>query len=288
MTWEETILHIRTLPEFSDLVEKAYFDENLSLNVERFRTSDEFVETIRLIKMYAPESKNILDIGCGNGISTISFALLGYNVTAVEPDKSDTVGSGAIRKLVDKYNLTNIKILESYVEDLDLPKGSFDLVYARQSMHHAYNLTTFINKLSDFLHKDGILFTTRDHVVFDTKDKEAFLKSHPLQKYYGGENAFHYEEYAACMTNSGLKIEKMYRFFDNIINYFPLSSEYVKRMPIEYENIILNSFEKKYKLLSKLQIIRWLFKKKIGFKSTDCYNELKYPGRIYSFIARKI
>ena len=33
MTWEETIISIRKEEGFKDLVEKAYFDEDLELNV---------------------------------------------------------------------------------------------------------------------------------------------------------------------------------------------------------------------------------------------------------------
>ncbi len=96
MTWEETIKYIRTLPGYSDLIETSYFEEDLKLNVERFRSSDEYKETLLLLQQYVPGAKTILDIGSGNGISAISFALDGYKVTALEPDPSDTVGAGAI------------------------------------------------------------------------------------------------------------------------------------------------------------------------------------------------
>ena len=99
MNWHETIIYIRTKPEYKFLVEKAYFEEDLPLNVERFRNEEEFKETLILLKKYAPNAKNILDIGAGNGISSVAFALAGYNVTVVEPDASDTVGAEAIRKL---------------------------------------------------------------------------------------------------------------------------------------------------------------------------------------------
>ncbi len=80
MTWEETIQYIRTLPEYKELVEKAYFDEDLMLNVKRFSQSDEFKETITIINTYQPKANKILDIGCGNGISAINFALKGFEV----------------------------------------------------------------------------------------------------------------------------------------------------------------------------------------------------------------
>ncbi len=54
MNWDETIQFIRTKPEYNELVKDAYFDENLTLNVERFRKSAEYKETLRLVRYYAP------------------------------------------------------------------------------------------------------------------------------------------------------------------------------------------------------------------------------------------
>ena len=99
MTWEETIIKIRKEDDYKILVEQAYLDENLELNVQRFSKSKEFEQTLMIIKSYQPNTSSILDIGCGNGISAINLALKGYNVTAVEPDKSKTVGAGAIKEL---------------------------------------------------------------------------------------------------------------------------------------------------------------------------------------------
>jgi len=36
MNWHETIEYIRTCPEYKELVEKAYLEEDLPLNIERF------------------------------------------------------------------------------------------------------------------------------------------------------------------------------------------------------------------------------------------------------------
>lgn len=174
MTWEETIQYIRQQPQFADLVEKAYFDADLRLNVERFRASDEFAQTLLLLKRNQPNAKKILDIGCGNGISSLAFALAGFEVTAVEPDASITVGAGAIRLLKDEYQLPNLNIHVAFAEDIAFASESFDIVYVRQAMHHANNLDKFIAECARVLKKDGMLLTVRDHVVFDEADKHWF------------------------------------------------------------------------------------------------------------------
>jgi len=39
ISWEETILHIRELDQYKDLVKYAYFEKDLVKNVESFRKS---------------------------------------------------------------------------------------------------------------------------------------------------------------------------------------------------------------------------------------------------------
>ena len=287
MTWEETIKFIRTQPEYQFLVEKAYFEEDLVLNVERFIKSEEFIETLQFVKQYAPNAKSILDIGSGNGISSIAFALHGFEVKTIEPDPSETIGAGAIRKLISHYKLDNITVFEAFAEDIAFDKESFDVVYARQCMHHAYNLSKFILEGSRVLKKNGLFMTIRDHVVFDEKDKKWFLENHPLQKYYGGENAFTPQEYKQEMKNAGLKIEKEIKYFDNIINYFPITKEEVIGMYENKKNSALKQLHKKISFLANFKLIQNLYFKKINLNPEKVYDERTIPGRMYSYIALK-
>ncbi len=124
MTWEETIQMIRTKSEYSDLVDRAYFHEDLVLNVERFGKSEEYAETLNIIKEFVPEGIKVLDIGSGNGISAVNFALKGYNVTSLEPDPSNTVGCGAIQQLKKHYGLDNLTVHSAYAEDMNFNEAS--------------------------------------------------------------------------------------------------------------------------------------------------------------------
>lgn len=287
MTWEETIRFIRTQVEFKDLVDKAYFEEDLQLNVERFKQSEEFIETLYLLRQYQPNAKNILDIGSGNGISAVAFALQGYNVVTIEPDKSDTVGAGAIRKLKAHYNLSNLEIFEAFAEELQLSNENFDIVYSRQCMHHAYDLDKFVAEASRVTKKEGLLITIRDHVIFDKKDKEWFLENHPLQNFYGGENAFTPTEYKTAMQHAGFKILKEIKYFDNIINYFPSSKEEILNMfQIKKVKAILQ-LKNKIGVLSRIPFLQKMYFKKIGLDKNNVYDERKIPGRMYSYIAIK-
>jgi ubiquinone/menaquinone biosynthesis C-methylase UbiE len=287
MTWEETIKYIRTEPKYNWLVEKAYFEEVLHLNVERFRKSDEFIETLKYIKKYQPNAKSILDIGSGNGISAISFALEGFQVTTVEPDSSETIGAGAIRKLKEHYQLSNIEIFEAFAEQISFNTNSFDVVYARQCMHHAYNLNDFVKEGARVLKNNGMFFTVRDHVIYNEKDKKRFLEAHPLQKYYGGENAFTSLEYKTAIKKANLKLIEELKYYDNIINYFPITDKEIEQIQID-RNEKMNNFLKKWLFVFyKIKFINSLFSKLITLKLGAVLNEEHTPGRMYSYIAIK-
>lgn len=287
LTWEETIKYIRTQAEFKDLVGKAYFGENLPLNVERFRKSDEFIETLGLIKQNQPNAKTILDIGSGNGISAVAFALEGYDVMTLEPNPSDTIGAGAIKKSKAHYNLSNLEIFEAYAEELQFPNENFDIVYARQCMHHAYDLEKFISEASRVTKKGGLFITIRDHVIFDKKDKEWFLENHPLQKFYGGENAFTPSDYKGAMINAGLEVYKEIKYYDSVINYFPVSREEMLNMFQTQRGKAILHLYKKIGVLAKVPLVQKIYFKKIKLNKESVYDENKVPGRMYSYLCIK-
>jgi ubiquinone/menaquinone biosynthesis C-methylase UbiE len=289
MTWEETIKHIRTLPEFKMLVEKAYFEEDLPLNVERFRESEEFLETLALLSEYKSLDSTIklLDIGSGNGISSVAFALKGIKVDTVEPDPSETIGAGAIRKLKEHYLLTNMNVYQAFAEELKFPDNSYDIVYVRQCMHHAHDLKKFLLECSRVLKKGGILLTVRDHVVYNKQDKEWFLENHPLQKFYGGENAFSEDEYKAAIQEAGLTIKITLKHFESVINYFPLSKEIKESTESKNQDFIDSVVQRKLGVLSKVKFIRRMAELYVESKVGKAYDETKIPGRVYTFIAIK-
>ena len=275
LNWEQTIKHIRTDPAYADLVHEAYLGEDTEDSVLRFSDSEEFANTKELITSSLGKNDTgvpwrVLDLGAGNGIATIAFATSGFNVTALEPDPSDTIGAGAIKRMARKMGLEKfVKVEEAWGEALPFPDGAFDVVYGRQVMHHAHDLNKFVAEAARVLREGGIFVTTRDHVVFDATDKENFLERHPLHKFYGGENAFSLEEYETAITSAGLSIEQRLAPGDSAINYAPWSRNRVKT----------------------------LLKRKTGFlhlvpfMSDAAFGIVKFrlsrlPGCLYSFVAR--
>lgn len=269
MNWEETIQEVRRNPSFSDLVKEAYLSPNLKANVLRFLNSAEFSETIKEFSLAINNSNRLklLDIGAGNGISTVSFALRDYDVTALEPDPSDTVGAGAIRKVARLFKIEDkVKVDEAWGEQLPYKDNTFDIVYGRQVMHHADDLNKFVSEASRVLKVGGLFMTTRDHVIKDKKDKEAFLDRHPLHKFYGGENAFTLEEYEGAITDADLSIVRSLDASQSVINYDPWGKRKIKE---------------KLGVISNLPFVYSIAMMVVKYKLN------RIPGRLHTFLAIK-
>lgn len=286
MTWEDVIISARNNPEYHEVIRQSYLEEDLIENTERFRKSEEFAETCKILADHGePAGLNLLDIGCGNGISTVSFSIMGYNVTAVEPDKSVTVGTGAIQKLADHYNLS-LKILNGIGEQLDLPDNCFDIIYIRQTLHHASDLNKFLKECHRVIKKGGMILTVRDHVINGEKDKKWFLDSHPFHRFYNGENAFTLREYKQAFEDSGFSITRVIKHWDSVINYFPVSEADYQVYPSNIKLALNEKLIQKLGFIGRFSMVRWLFRFYRGYYPS-WYNEKLIPGRLYSFLAVK-
>lgn len=286
-SWEETIRMIQSDPEHADLVRDAYLSSNLKDNALRFESSIEFVESLKLVKKYAPNGKTLLDIGAGNGISSVAFAKNNFDVIALDPDPSKIVGTGAIKILATEFSLQNLRILESPAEKIDLPNSSIDIVYVRQAMHHAANLNQFITECSRILKPGGMLLTTRDHVIYDASDKQKFLNTHPLHRFYGGENAFTKEEYTKSMSWAGLNVKEQFGHFDSPINYFPSTAKEIAELPNTVRGNRKTALSNKLGIFSSLPGLFWLYNIYLNNKIGEALDEKRIAGRLYTFVAIK-
>jgi SAM-dependent methyltransferase len=94
-------------------------------------------ECVRLANL-GPESR-ILEIGCGSGQATRSFATRGFRITCLEP--------GANLARLARKNLSafpRVEILEVKFEDWTPEPEAFDLVLAATSIHHVANGVRYI------------------------------------------------------------------------------------------------------------------------------------------------
>lgn len=275
LTWEEAVQWLRDRPEQSNLVKYCYYDDPLETAAERFFHSEEWTELIALFK--SKSSGQVLDVGAGRGISSYAFAKSGYTVTALEPNPSQLVGAGAINNLAKSLELP-ITVVQDWGEKLPFPDNTFDIVYARAVLHHAYDLNQLCEEAARVLKPNGYLIATREHVISQKEDLQSFLDSHPLHHLYGGENAYLLDEYLTAIRSAGLKINQILTPLESAINYAPMTrserQHLVKPVLMRRVGNTLGAKLADIKILQNFYL--WYISRKINS-----------PGRLYSFLAIK-
>lgn len=233
ISWEESVELIRRDPACQKLVIDSFFDEPVTSAAERFYNSSEWEAARELIAgffpgNYEPYKMKAIDIGAGRGIASYALARDGWNVTALEPDPGDSVGSGAIQRMIAGLGVKNISVSDGRGESLDFADGEFDLVYMRQAMHHAADLEKFCREAARVLKPGGVFIAAREHVLTRKTDLQKFLDAHPLHRHYGGENAHTAAEYVAAMEKAGIGRIRIIKTYDSDVNLYPDSLESLK------------------------------------------------------------
>jgi len=256
---------LKAQPDQQELVRACFYDDPLKESAERYYHSTEWL-AVQNILVSASHGK-ALDIGAGRGISSYALARDGWSVTALEPDNSKIVGSGAIKQL-PQANL-DITVVEEYGENLPFEDNSFDLVYGRAVLHHAEDPKKFCQEATRVLKKGGLFLFTREHVLSRKTDLQTFLKSHPLHNLYGGENAFLLSVYKDAITGNGLIIKKIFGPYDSDINLFPVTLE-----------VIRGKISRK----TCFPIPQWVMRNIVVPLLSKCD---KTPGRLFTFLGTK-
>jgi len=278
-TYEESVRWMRCQPELSQLVKFCYLDQDNLAAAERFVLSEEFVEVVKILKIKeSPIKLRILDLGCGNGIASYAFASLGHEISAVDPDTSNDVGLGATKKLAAVVNNGSIVTYQAFAEALPFENATFDIVYARQALHHFTDLGKGLSECSRVLKPKGLLLATREHVVSNNEQLKTFLDEHLLHKLHDGENAYPLKDYLSAIEQSGIKLLNSFAPFDTVINHFPMSN-------LELKNSLFERLARKIGSFPAKNILNIPFVEKIYryYLSQNC----DYPGRAYSFFGFK-
>lgn len=264
MTWEQAVMWLREQPDQQAMVKACFYDDPLIEAAERYWNSSEWAA----ISAFLPQPPiNALDIGAGRGIASYALAKQGYTVTALEPNASSIVGAGAIRLLAEDADIS-IQVEQSWGEQLPFANETFELVHARQVLHHAHDLKQLCMEACRVLKPGGIFIATREHVISHEKDLVAFHDSHALHKYYGGEHAYRLDEYIQAIESSGISLTQIFNPFASNINLYPKTRSDLKAQ-----------ISKKLRILPPYCVPDFVLDLLGKFNNT--------PGRLYTFIGYK-
>ncbi|MEC5292971.1 MULTISPECIES: class I SAM-dependent methyltransferase [unclassified Aurantimonas] len=270
MSWEDAVRWCLAQPDMTDLSRDAYFGDPVQA-ARRYRDSAEFAA----VRAMLPAQKGrALDLGAGNGILSWALAQDGWEVTAVEPDASTLVGAGAIRALA-AATATPITVIEAFGEAIPLEAAGFDLVVARQVLHHAHDLPQFTKEMRRLSRPGATILTLRDHVISGPEQRAAFFERHPLHHLYGGENAFTLAAYRQALAGAGLIIDREMRSFQSVVNFDPMTpGELLDRIAAQAGPL-------RKPLRGALGLVPFGWLAQLG-TAVD-----KRPGRLVSFLCRR-
>lgn len=216
MTTEEAIRHLRADGGYAELLFDSYLTGDPVEASRRFAASDEWRATLALVGPV--EGRTVADVGAGTGIASYAFAVAGADVHAVEPDPGE-LGRAALARLAADVP---IRIVGAEGETLPLPDAAVDVVYVRQTLHHARDLRRFAAECARVLRPGGVFFAAREHVVEDDEQLAAFLAAHPVHQLAGGEHAYRLDEYEGAIRAAGLRLERTIGPWDSVVNAFPM------------------------------------------------------------------
>lgn len=273
MTTEQAVRTLRHRRGYDRVLREAYLGGDLEESGRRFERSGEFREVLSVLGDAVQGA--VLDVGAGNGIASRAFARAGARtVYALEPDQSDEVGGGAIRRLTRGLP---VEVIAGYGERIALGDGVVDVVYARSVLHHTQDLPGVLRECARVLRPGGIFLACREHVVDDEAQLRSFLRRHPLHRFTGGENAFPLKLYVDAITASGLTLERVYAPWENLINAYPFAdiAEQLSNLPAAVLEYYFGKVGRLVAMVPGSRALVWRALRR------------PYPGRLYSFLARK-
>ncbi|HTP42999.1 MAG TPA: class I SAM-dependent methyltransferase [Candidatus Acidoferrum sp.] len=107
-----------------------------------------------LSRMGSVQGKKLLDIGAGLGESSVYFALQGARVTMTDISANMVETAKALGR---KYGV-ELEGIVSSAEELNVPSGEYDIVYAANLIHHVPDRGKLFEQIKRALKPGGIFF----------------------------------------------------------------------------------------------------------------------------------
>ena len=154
------------------------------------------------------ENIDILDIGCGGGLLSEPMSRLGANVTGIDASEKNI----NVANFHAKKNKLKINYICASPEKLILKK-KFDIVLNMEIVEHVDDVNFFINKSSEFLKKNGLMFIatlnkTLKSYIFAILGAEYILRWLPVGT-HNWEKFIEPSKLIKFGKNNSLKLEKI-------------------------------------------------------------------------------
>lgn len=132
----------------------GFFEKGVNTPRKATQNTNALVE--QLLNLHTNDTKDILDVGCGIGCTSIYLAkkypqshFRGITLSPVEIQLAN--------KIIDTQKLTNIKCILGNYHNLDFYKGNFDCVFALESINHSPDKKMLVRELSKVIKPGGKL-----------------------------------------------------------------------------------------------------------------------------------
>jgi SAM-dependent methyltransferase len=137
-----------------ELQVENFWNQIYSKNTSHFADENDEVLSAALNHFGNIQGKRILDIGCGDGRSSLYFAMKGANVIALDISEVAINNLNEFCKANNINNLQAIKISAFEIENL----GQFDFIFGNLILHHLEPFDDFSSTLRQVITSNGKAF----------------------------------------------------------------------------------------------------------------------------------
>ena len=234
----------KEIEKFSNMASEWWNPEGKFKSLHKFNPirikyiRDNAVKHFKIKSQKQPlKNLSILDIGCGGGLLSEPMRKLGASVTGIDASKTNI----DIANIHSKKSKLKINYICASPESLKINQ-KFDIILNMEIVEHVEDVNYFINKSSEFLKKDGLMYVatlnkTLKSYLFAIVGAEYILRwlpigTHEWDKFIEPSKLIQYGK------NNSLKLEKLDGMvFNPIIDKWKVSRDSSVNYIIQFKKI---------------------------------------------------